>query len=177
MSLWSGTAVCWLVVAVCATAQADRSKARQEKPMISNSWQGITPGVATPADAQARFGQPERIADNVIYGSVDRLQMYTYDTPQGSLFFRDGKLAVFVLIPQPEGGFPLDVKAWEEALGKPDRKFASIRGKNQRLWVWADRGLTATEDAGRVNLVEMFTPMRAEDYEKSLYKKPPVFIK
>jgi hypothetical protein len=145
--------------------------------MISNIWQGLAPGVATPADAHAVFGKPERIADNVVYGAVDRLQMHTYDQPQGSLFFRDGKLAIFVLVPKPESEFPLDIKAWEEALGKPDTKLPSIRGKNHRLWLWADRGLTATEDTGRVNLVEMFTAMRAEDYEKSLHKKPPVFIK
>jgi len=145
--------------------------------MISNVSQGLAPGTATPADARAVLGNPERIAQNVVYGAVDRLEMHTYDTPQGSLFFRDGKLVVFVLVPKPDSEFPLQIKAWEEALGKPDTKLPSIRGKNDRLWLWAAKGLTATEDAGRVNLVEMFMPMRAEVYQKTLYKKPPVFIK
>ncbi|MCC6536155.1 MAG: hypothetical protein IT162_01310 [Bryobacterales bacterium] len=104
-----------------------------------------------------------------MYGSVPQLEMVSYTAWRGTLFFRDGRLALAVLTLQPEGEFPVESAAWLQALGQPAAKWPSVVGKNHRVWVYPERGGTAAVAGGRVKLAELFPPMALAEYERLLY--------
>jgi hypothetical protein len=151
--------------------------ARGDKVVLTNTWRGLKPGVSTAGDVTAALGAPDREADGVTYGSTSGLRLLTYDDLVVSAFLWEDRLLVLVFAPKPGGDFPTELSAWESALGKPARILPSIRGKNRRVYLYSAQGLTATGEDGRVSLVEVFAPMPPDDYERTIYKAPPVFVK
>jgi hypothetical protein len=145
--------------------------------MLSNAWRGLRPGSATAQDIAAVIGPPDREADGVRYGSVTGLHLMTYDDLTASFFLREGRLLVIALAPRAGGEFPTRIDAWQTELGEPARILQSAQGKNHRVHVYSEAGLTATADGPEVTLVEVFPPMAPDRYEQTLYRPAPVFRK
>jgi hypothetical protein len=145
--------------------------------MLTNSWHGLKPGIATARDITAAIGAPDRQADGVQYGAIVGLHLMSYDDLTASFFLRNGRLLLIVLAPRPGGEFPTWLDEWERELGQPARVLPSIVDKNQRVHVYSEAGLTVTAEGAAVSLVEVFSPMSPDDYEGTLYKPPPVFRK
>ncbi|KHD11466.1 hypothetical protein PN36_29100 [Candidatus Thiomargarita nelsonii] len=115
---------------------------------------------------------------NVNYGYVQGLRLVDYENPERSVYFKDDKMLVTVIIPDEQGNFPTLAEQWLQTFGQPDNQLPSIEGKNSWVWVYGQKGLTATVDEyGEVLLVEKFEPMTTRHYEKTLYRMPPVFTK
>jgi hypothetical protein len=166
------------IAAALVVLWADQNgMAAGRKIVLTNTYHGLKPGVSTANDVTAALGKPDREASGVTYGSVEGLRLLTYDKLVVSAFLREDRLFLLALAPKPGSDFPNEMIGWEAALGKAERWLPSIRGKNHRVYVYSAQGLTATADNGRVSLVEIFAPMPEDDYEKTIYKTPPVFIK
>jgi hypothetical protein len=115
---------------------------------------------------------------NVTYGHVQGLRLVDYENPDKTVYFKDDQVLVTVIIPDENGRFPTEANQWMQNFGQPDNKLPSIEGKNCWVLVYSQKGLAATVDEyGEVILVEEFKPMTARDYDKTLYRVPPVFIK
>ena len=145
--------------------------------MLTNSWQRLTPGIATARDIKAAMGAPDRQADGVRYGSIVGLKLMSYDDLTASFFLKDERLLLIVIAPRPGSEFPIRLGEWERELGQPARVLPSIVDKNQRVHFYSEAGLTATAEGAAVSLVEVFSPMTPNDYESTLYKPPPAFRK
>jgi len=145
--------------------------------MITNTWRNLTPGVSSVQNVQASLGQPSRDVSGVSRGGTSQLRLLDYPTPQSSIFLRNDIVLVMVIIPRDGGDFPILAEEWEKELGKPSKKLPSIRGKNSWVYVYADKGIAVTVLAGKVKAVELFPPMKPEEYEARLYIRPPKFVK
>jgi hypothetical protein len=143
--------------------------------MLTNSWHGLKPGIATARDIKAAIGEPSRQAAGVQYGAIVGLDLMSYDDLTASFFLRNERLLLIVLAPRPGGEFPTRLDEWERELGHPARVLPSIAGKNKRVQVYSQGGLAATAEGAAVSLVEVFSPMSPDEYERTLYKSPPVF--
>jgi len=143
--------------------------------MLKNTWRGLTPGVATSQDVIKALGPPGREVQGATYGSLEGLQLLTYDDIVASIFLKGDR--VLLIITHPRGGYPDAVSAWEGALGKPEARLPSVNGKSARVNVYSDKGLAAISDGNNVILVEVFVPMTLDEYTRHLYRKPPVFRK
>lgn len=168
-----GLAIALLVFAVLISQETGGAR----RTMLTNVWRGLNPGVASVREIKASIGAPDREADGVKYGSVIGLHLMTYDDLTASLFLRDDRLRIVVLSPKADGEYPMRIDEWEKMLGKPARKLPSVQGKNHRLLVYSESGLTATADGSIVTLVEVFPPMSPDEYERTFYKIPSPFIK
>jgi hypothetical protein len=144
---------------------------------MTNTWKDLKPGSSTLDNVIAKLGRPDRQAAGASYGNVKGFELLMYDDLAASVFMRGGRVAVIVVVPRGDD-FPANLYDWEVALGRPSAKLPSIKGKNARVYVYSEAGLTATSANGRsVILVEVFPPMKESEYERTLYKAPPKFIK
>jgi hypothetical protein len=166
-----------MIAGVLLMAMSLSCAEKSRTQMLTNSWRGLKPGVATRENVVAVLGAPERESKGVTYGKVDGLELLSYDDIVASVFLKAGRVALIVIPARAGSEFPEQMAIWESELGQPSRRLPSSRGKNDRIYVYSDHGLTATVSNQRVTLVEIFPPMSADDYERLLYRKPPVFVK
>jgi hypothetical protein len=145
--------------------------------MLTNSWHGLKPGIATVSDITAAVGAPNRQFDGVRYGSVVGLHLMSYDDLPASLFLRDERLLLIVIEPRVGSGFPTQLGEWERELGPAAKVLPSIDGKNHRVHVYSEAGLTVTAEGALVSSIEIFSPMTPDEYEGTLYIPAPVFRK
>jgi hypothetical protein len=163
-----------LLVSVMVLADAAEKKGIA---MLTNAWRGLKPGTATERDIRAAFGAPDRQAASATYGSVTGLHMMTYEDLTATFFLHDERLLLIVLVPRAGDEFPTHLAAWQSKLGQAAHVLPSSGDKNQRVQVYSQTGLTATTDGPLVVRVEVFPPISPEDYQRTLYKVPPVFRK
>jgi len=123
------------------------------------------------------LGPPESDTSEVTRGANAGLHLLDYEAPPASVFLKDGKVFVIDVIPKEGSDLPIDVSDWERRYGRPERIMPSIRGKNQRVYVYSDKGFALAVDMGRVRAVEFFEPMGADEYERRIYLVPPRFTK
>jgi hypothetical protein len=146
-------------------------------PVLTNSWRGLKPGVATRQDVIGVLGAPNRVSQDVIFAKVEGLELLSYDDLVVSVFLKMGRVLVMVISARDGSDFPERVAIWEAELGRPLLRLPSSRGKNSHVNVYSTRGLAATEVGARILFVEIFQSMSADQYERTLYKKPPVFVR
>ncbi len=113
------------------------------------------------------------------YGSLDDLiEMANFDTHPGRFYFRNGRLAVLLVLEDADELRQTDRAGLVSALGEPAATLPAHTGKRHRLYVYPQRGVAfAAGDADQITFLEIFPPTTLEDYKATLYVTPPRFIR
>jgi hypothetical protein len=130
---------------------------KEKKDMFVNSWQGLKPGVSTTEDVIASLGLPDKEAHDITYGSTTGLHLMTYNEVTASVFLTKGKVVVIVTSAKDQSDFPNRLQKWEASLGRSSTELPSVAGKNHRIIVYSELGLTATTVGDKVELIAMLS--------------------
>jgi hypothetical protein len=144
---------------------------------MDNTWRGLTPGKSSEQDVRKALGDPDDEDRGRTYGSITDLHLLDYGRLRTSIFLKDGTIRVIVNRPKEGDESPLTAGEWIDQFGKPSLKLPSREGKNCWVYVYGKKGLAATFDKDRLINVERFKPIDDQEYEKTLYRVPPTFIK
>lgn len=71
----------------------------------------------------------------------------------------------------------VDHDALVTAVGTDGSDLRSRQGKSALMHVVPDKGVAWSEDGGQVGFLEIFPPMTLHEYKRTIYRKPPKFIR
>jgi hypothetical protein len=142
------------------------------------TWHGITAGHSTEADLRTALGKPEAVNDDVTLGQRSGLRNIDYEKPESSWYVASGIVVVISIIPPDDDDrFPSTKSAWIKRYGEPEKHTLTNRCKNCRIYVYGERGFAATFNADQLELIDLFAPMRADDFLRTYVRPRTKFTK
>ena len=96
---------------------------------MDNIWKNITPNVSTRKDVVAALGEPSEETTDEDYGGTTNLHLLDYDDPQVSIYLKDDKVFLILLVVTSHEVFEENAKIWKTNWGNHKPNFQAQKEK------------------------------------------------